>query len=136
MATVCLGRVAAVWGEPEALDAARRNLAFNLGRFLELRDGVGMIGLGGSAKLGAAAMAALAILEQEGFDGPHAEALAALIRGVDALWEEDGSFRSFHYPADRNDNQNFYPGEALLFLATLWRVTGDEGLHGRIMASF
>jgi hypothetical protein len=136
MATVCLGRVAAVWGEPEAADAARRNLAHNLGRFLEVRDGIGMIGFDGSAKLGAAALAALAIIEQEGFDGPHAGALEALIRGVDALWEADGSFRTFHYPASRNDNQNFYPGEALLFLATLWRVTGDEGLHARIMASF
>jgi hypothetical protein len=136
MATVCLGRVAAVWGDPAAADAARRNLAFNLGRFLEVRDGVGMIAFDGSAKLGAAALAALAILEQEGAEGPHADVLEALIRGVDALWEADGSFRTFHYPAGRNDNQNFYPGEALLFLATLWRLTGDPGLHERLMASF
>ena len=137
MATVCLGRIAAHWGEAEAADAARRNLAANLGRFLEMRaDGVGMIAHDGSAKLGAAALAALAILEQEGLEGPHGSEFAALARGVEALWQPDGSFRTFHYPAERNDNQNFYPGEALLFWSTLWARTREPALLERCLASF
>lgn len=138
MATVCLGRVAARWGEAEACDAARRNLKANLGRFLEVSaEGVGMIAHDGSAKLGAAALAALAILEQEGLEGAHGRELAALTRGVDALWQPDGSFRSFHYPAERaQDNQNFYPGEALVFWAALWERTRDPVLLQRFGASF
>jgi hypothetical protein len=137
MATVCLGRVAAQWGEAEAAEAARRNLGANLGRFFELSQaGIGMIAYDGSAKLGAAALAALAILEQEGLEGPHAQELAALIRGIDALWQPDGSFRTFHYPIQRNDNQNFYPGEALLFWSSLWARTREPALLERCLTSF
>jgi hypothetical protein len=136
MATVCLGRIERVFPDLGAAAAFARNLTANLADFFQEHDGVGTIAFGGSAKLGAAALAALAILEQEGTSGAHARELAALMRGVDALWNEDGSFRTFHFPKDRNDNQNFYPGEALVFWAALWSRTRDAALLDRFMRSF
>jgi hypothetical protein len=135
MATVCLGRIAASLGGV-ASTAARRNLTYNLETFLELRGELGMIAYDGTAKLGATALAALAILEREGTAGPHAMTFAALARGVQSLWQPDGAFKSFHYPVERRDHQNFYPGEALLFWATLWRDTANSALLRQFMTSF
>ncbi|HEX4416957.1 MAG TPA: hypothetical protein VH165_03615 [Kofleriaceae bacterium] len=95
-----------------------------------------MIAYDGSAKLGATALAALAILEQQGVAGPDREALAALTRGIEALWQPDGAFQTFHYPAGRSGNENFYPGEALLYWAARWRTTGDSQLLQQFMTSF
>ena len=56
------------------------------------------------------------------------------------LHQPDGSFRSFLTPPERNDNQNFYPGEALLFWAQRLRgdplVPPDATLETRFLASF
>ncbi len=136
MATVCLGRIARLWPDLGAADASRRNLARNLEDFYGERGALGIIEWNGAAKLGASALAALAILEGEGLRGSHAAELGALARGIEALWEEGGAFRTFHYPKTRNDNQNFYPGEALVFWAALWLETRDPTLLCRFMASF
>jgi hypothetical protein len=140
MATVALGRVAAWQKNSKAADAARCNLAYNLRKYYAEIDGVGAIILDGKAKLGATALAALAILEfrQTGLlaANDHAEVFDGLCRGVERLWQPDGAFRTFLVPADRNDNQNFYPGEALLFWATLHRHTREEALAEKCLASF
>lgn len=47
---------------------------------------------------------------------------------IDYLWQKDGSFRTFLVPQERNDNQNFYPGEALLYLAHKYRKLGEESI--------
>jgi hypothetical protein len=66
--------------------------------------------------LGAIAGAALAIAENPGGERyrDHLEALSATIV---ALWEPDGAFRTFLKPPEKNDNQEFFPGEALLYWA-------------------
>ena len=134
MASVCLAEIARREGTAEAARRVRRNLSHNLDRFLRVADGVGSIEYDGSAKLGAAALAGLAILKLAD-RSEFAEPFDALVRGVAALWCQDGSFRTFHKPADRNDNQNFYPGEALLFWAELYGATGDPELLDRILRS-
>jgi len=118
LATVALGRFAAWSGRAEDAAAAARNRAWIVDTWLKVSgDGIGTIYDGVSAKLGAAALVALALLEAPD-PGAHGEAYRALCRGVDALWRPDGSFRTFHRPAERNDNQNFYPGETALFWAS------------------
>ena len=52
------------------------------------------------------------------------------------LWRQDGSFRTFYRPADRNDCQNFYPGEALLFWAKRIVATRDPAPLARFRQSF
>jgi hypothetical protein len=81
-------------------------------------------------------MAALAIYEQEGRSGPHHGQLAMLLKGIDSLWQDNGAFRTFHFPRERNDNQNFYPGEALCLWARLLRDDTDPDLLCRFLKSF
>ena len=76
----------------------------------------------GSSKLGAAALALLAIVESPA-RAEYAKQEAGLKRTLEHLWMPNGSFRTFLIPADRNDNQNFYPGEALLAWARLLMKT-------------
>ncbi|MDD8023849.1 MAG: hypothetical protein PHX82_12145 [Paracoccaceae bacterium] len=140
MATVALGRIAQRTIAPAARDALLRNLAHNLARYYTEIGGLGAIILDGKAKLGAAALAALAILESRanGFLAPDAYAreFDGLCRGIAHLWQPDGAFRTFLVPPDRNDNQNFYPGEALLFWAALHRQTKDPELADKCLKSF
>ena len=55
---------------------------------------------------------------------------------VDHLWQPDGSFQTFYLPAGRTDNQNFYPGEALLLWAVTLEDEVDPELLERFMQSF
>ncbi len=135
LATISLGRLARFTAREDIREAARRNLACNLGSFFRVHDGIGVIEHAGSAKLGAAALAALALLEHPEPGAYHRE-LGLLQRGIESLWNPDGSFRTFHRPRDRNDNQNFYPGEALLFWAALYAHTSDGALLSRCARSF
>lgn len=140
MATVALGRIAARSGSAPDAAGARASLTYNLDKFYAEEDGLGMIIFEGKAKLGAMALAALAILEfrEAGIldAADHEAKFSALCAGILHLWQENGAFRTFLKPADRNDNQNFYPGEALLFLAALHRKTRDPNLARRCMTSF
>jgi hypothetical protein len=136
MATIALERVAAQRGEEAIHELAATNIAYNLATFYEREGELGLIvESDGDAKLGAAALAALAIIEH-----PQRKRFLdeerALRHTVDTLWQPDGSFRTFHRPVGRNDNQNFYPGEALLLWATLLDQEADPELHERFMASF
>ncbi|MGE0718820.1 MAG: hypothetical protein AB7P02_25465 [Alphaproteobacteria bacterium] len=133
MGSVALGRYARWSGDGQAAAAARRNLDGQLSRLHEiLSDGSGAIVLGGSAKLGAAAMAALAIIEDPRGER-HEAVLDSLILGIERLWQTDGSFRTFHFPRERNDNQNFYPGEAALFWAELYARRRDPVVLARLL---
>ena len=135
MATICLGRLARYTASRAVMEAARRNLACNLERFFRRRESIGTIEHDGTAKLGAAALAALAIHELDARD-THGEAYRLLSDGVAALWQPDGAFRTFHHPSHRNDNQNFYPGEALLFWTTRLCTDRDEALLAKCRRSF
>lgn len=140
MATIALEKTAAARDSSEGWALAARNLDYNLRTFYRSETGpdgetYGLIEYNGKVKLGAMSLAALAIVLH-----PERERWAsqeeALLRTIDSLAEADGSFRTFYKPADRTDNQNFYPGEALLLWAHLYRESPtDDGL-ARYMKAF
>ena len=136
MATVALIRHARHSESPAAMARSRRNLDHNLARFFRVHRGLGVIHHDGAAKLGAAALAALAILELPDNDA-YQPVYTLLCRGIEALWQADGAFETFHYPTSRkHDNRNFYPGEALLFLVHRYIREQDPDLFAKILLSF
>lgn len=122
LAAIALGRLAAFRRSPGLRDAAIANLGSNLDRYYrDINDGLGAIVEPTGAKLGASALAALAILESPA-RARFARQLDRLAAGIRALATPDGGFRTFHFPAQRDgDNWNFYSGEALLFWAEALR---------------
>lgn len=125
LATLALARWARRWGDATARGAARRNLRANLSRYFRpMGDGRGAIVERTGAKLGAAALAGLAILETPGGEGFTRE-LGMLAAGVESLADDELGFRTFFFPTERDgQNWNFYAGEAMLFWAEAmrWRV--------------
>lgn len=122
LGSLSLARLGEFRGSAEIREAARRNLRFNLARyFREIGGGRGAIVERAQAKLGAAAVAGLAILESPARDEFSRE-LAMLAAGIDSLAHEELGFRTFFFPAERDgENWNFYSGEALLFWAEATR---------------
>jgi hypothetical protein len=136
MASVCLGRIAGLGSMPGARQTALKNLRYNLRTFYhEEKGGLGGMLYDGSSKLGAAALALLAIVESPA-RAEYAKQEAGLKRTLEHLWMPDGSFRTFLIPAGRNDNQNFYPGEALLAWATLLDEDDNPALAQKFDKSF
>jgi hypothetical protein len=135
MATIALTRIAAERNDPDLFALAGKNIRYNLDNFYREENGLGLIEYDDKVKLGAVALAALAIVEHPN-RAAFAEEEAALRRTVHYLWREDGSFRTFYKPADRNDNQNFYPGEALLLWANLYRQSANAELRHRFAKSY
>ena len=127
LASLALARLGEHRGDAEIRDAARRNLRFNLAKyFRHLGDGRGAIVERTGAKLGAAALAALCILESPASSEFSSE-LGMLTAGVDSLADGENGFRTFFFPPERDgENWNFYSGEALLFWAEAIR-RGAEG---------
>ena len=118
LASLSLARLGALRGSVEIREAARRNLRFNLERYFRpIGAGCGAIVESTGAKLGAAALAALAILESPARE-EFASELTMLAAGVSSLADETRGFRTFFFPPEREgENWNFYSGEALLFWA-------------------
>lgn len=118
LGSLSLARLGRLRASAEIREAARRNLRFNLSRyFRDIGNGRGAIVERTGAKLGAAALAALAIIEGDA-QGEFREEVSLLASGIDSLADEEHGFRTFFFPAERDgDNWNFYSGEALLFWA-------------------
>ena len=118
LASLALARLGELRGSAAIRDAARRNLRFNLRRyFRDIGNGRGAIVERTGAKLGAAALAALAILESPARE-EFLEELRMLAAGVESLADDRLGFRTFFFPPERDgENWNFYSGEALLFRA-------------------
>lgn len=141
MATVCLGRMGHWKNDPKILARQVDNLNFNFTNFFSIEDGLGVIdnvalGRREGVKLGAVGLAALALIERPDLDqfDEHLEALLAM---VDHLHQDDGSFYTFYRPFQRRfDNKNFYPGEAMLAWATLYRQEPDPELLEQYMSAF
>ncbi|MCY4461799.1 MAG: hypothetical protein OXC26_15595 [Albidovulum sp.] len=73
------------------------------------------------AKLGAAAVAGLAILENPDHQ-EFLDELSMLCSGINSLVDSERGFRTFFFPEERDgENWNFYSGEALLFWAEAMR---------------
>ncbi|MEM1255310.1 MAG: aspartyl/asparaginyl beta-hydroxylase domain-containing protein [Cyanobacteria bacterium P01_H01_bin.21] len=142
MATLCLIRYARMTGRDDHQLLATHNLTYNLSQFYRSEDELGFVEYRGKVKLGAVALTALAILEYADLLSvsvdklPQTEHFTKLCRTVETLWQPDGAFRTFLKPCDRNDNQNFYPGEALLFWASLYQRTRAPELLERCKKSF
>jgi len=118
LGSLSLARLGELNRDAEIREAARRNLKFNLKRyFRNIGGGRGAIVENGGAKLGAAALAALAVLESPAA-GEFLTELGMLAAGVDSLADDELGFHTFFFPPERDgDNWNFYSGEALLFWA-------------------
>ncbi len=118
LATLALTRLGKFRDSAELRQAAQRNLHFNLTRYFRaIGDGRGAIVEPTGAKLGAAALAGLAILESPARE-EFADELGMLAAGIDSLVHDELGFRTFFFPAERDgENWNFYSGEALLFWA-------------------
>jgi hypothetical protein len=125
MATICLGRIAARTTDADARNRADRNLDHLIATYYREDGAHGLVIEGDKVKLGATSLTALAILESPD-RSRHADALARLTETTTFLQNSDGSFHTFYAPADRNDCQNFYPGETLLF----WAHALKAGLPG------
>ena len=126
LGTLSLARLGELRNCAEIREAAQRNLRFNMARyFRNIGDGCGAIVEPAGAKLGAAALAALAILESPA-QGELQTELAMLATGVERLADAENGFRTFFFPKRRDgENWNFYSGEALLFWAEARRRGAD-----------
>lgn len=114
------------------LGSPPRNLAYNWKKFAR----PGEIEYRGEVKLGAMAIAALALLDSPERQKYAAE-LAGLVRTIESLARPDGSFRTFLRPKKReNDNQNFYSGEAQLLRARLYCEKPEPAALARFMKTF
>lgn len=136
MATVAMNRAAKLAIDRGIWEKARQNIEYNLQHYYHRQGSFGLIHSDPDViKLGAVALAGLAVLEN--YNGAQYKAEErALAQTVLSLWQPDGSFRTFFRPRSRNDNQNFYPGEALLFWASLYERDRDPELLERFMKSY
>ncbi len=134
MATVSLIRAGRHFGDETVAEIAGRNIAYNLRKFYMDDGEFGSIEYGGKVKLGALALAALALHEHP--DSVAFRTIEGRLRNtILRLQADDGSFRTFLKPAGRNDNQNFYPGEALVYLTSVYAQNPDSDLLARIRKS-
>ncbi len=135
MATLSLCRLGHYRNDKNIFDAAEKNIRYNLRKFYHASGKMGLIEWNKKVKLGALSLAILSLYEhpkRKQFKRQEQRMRATL----DYLWQETGEFRTFFKPADRNDVQNFYPGEAQLCWAFLWRENKDPQLLDRFMKSF
>ncbi len=118
LASWSLARLAKHGNSAETGEVARLNLRFNLSRYFRpIGNGRGAIVESTGAKLGAAAVAGLAILETPARH-EFLEELYMLAEGIKSLADGELGFRTFFFPRERDgENWNFYSGEALLFWA-------------------
>ena len=117
LASSALARLGELRGSAELREAARRNLRYNLDRyFQDIGGGRGAIVETTGGKLGAAAVAGLAILESPARD-EFARELTMLAAGIDSLADDELGFRTFFFPAERDgENWNFYSGRSAAVL--------------------
>ena len=135
LATRCLFELAEEHKDADALIRAQRNLDYNLTKFYVASNGMGYIAHEQKWKLGAAALAALAIVRSPVSDS-YQEQEQGLRKAIDAALQEDGSFHTFLNDPSRDDNQNFYPGEVLLLWASLYEQERDAGLLAKFHKAF
>ncbi len=133
MATICLGRIAQRSPNQAIRDRADRNLDHLIATYFRNDGPHGIVIEGDKVKLGALALTGLAVLESPQ-RGRYEAVLARLVETIAFLQNPRGSFRTFYAPAERNDCQNFYPGEALLFWAHALKagvpgVTSEAYMH-------
>jgi hypothetical protein len=95
---------------------------------------LGVIEYRNKTKLGGVALAGMAMWLHPKRD-KWAQEIQGLRNIVDHLWHEDGSFTSF-YKGSKEEYFNFYPGEAMLWWATIYAETKDPELLAKYKKSF
>ena len=116
------------------LEAARRAVVYLQGRFRWAReaDAFYVMDDDGKAKLGANGLALVALARQMRYDARSADAASArrLANLILRMQQRDGSFASYYdlrgEPEDRASL--YYPGEAMLGLLELYKLTRDRRL--------
>lgn len=134
MGTAAIGRWARHTGNSDIYKRQKKNLKYNFDRYFEDEDEIGFIEYRNKRKLGAAALAGLAIIESDNYK--YFNDIEIKLRNLTyRMWNEDGSFNTF-YNSDRNDNHNFYPGEALLYWSIIYQQNEDPELLRKFFKSF
>ncbi|MDX1385984.1 MAG: hypothetical protein R3257_00235, partial [bacterium] len=130
MTTLALFRLGNYLQDPALLQAAEKNLEYNLNTFMKVEEDkkIAYIYFRKKAKLGAAAFALMSVLESKSH--PQREKLISyFLNFIIGLQQPNGSFKTFYLPVARNDNHNFYPGEAMLALMTLYETNTKKYSH-------
>ncbi len=136
MATIALGRAGSLQYDFGFWTRAHQNLEYNLNTYFHQDEANGVVYREpDEVKLGAVALAALALHEQGG-DSKTIGAENALNNTVTNLWQQNGAFQTFLRPPGTRRGENYYPGEALLYWAERYTRDRDPALLDRIMASF
>jgi hypothetical protein len=150
MATNAMVRWAIDRKDQAVFDVAEKNIEYNLATFFYYeRDGqklsfaegepvpddvLGVIDYQGKVKLGSIGLAAMAMWLHPKRE-KWIDEIYALDRMCTHLWHEDGSFTSFYRGSDK-EFHNFYPGEAMLFWATMYAETKDPEILRKFKLSF
>lgn len=136
-ATLALTELAKRRADAQLWARVGRNIDFNLAASFVEREGVGLIVEEGQHKLGAIALAALALAEQPDRTRWDAQ-LAGLARALAALQQPSGKLESYwgRTTPDDDDTQAFYPGEAMLASAALYALAPTPAALERYAASF
>jgi uncharacterized protein YyaL (SSP411 family) len=134
-AAISLFDLFAVTRDSRYLESARRAVKFLKLRFRPGRAGRGtyVLDYDGKAKLGANGLALIALtrgieIDSKSADRSHAIKLAALIL---SMQRSDGSFESYYKVSGgqaATTESLYYPGEAMLGLMRLFKLTGDARL--------
>ena len=130
MTTLALFRLGKYLQDETLLQAAETNLQFNINEYVTIEEDkkIAYILFRKKAKLGAAAFGLMSVLASQ--TNPEKEKLISYFtKFILSLHQKDGSFHTFYKPAKRNDNHNFYPGEALLALMTLYDSNPQKYSH-------
>lgn len=151
MATNAMVRWAHDRDDQEVFDLVETNIDYNVDHFFHFErdrkrislaegevpgdDTLGVIEYRGKTKLGGVALAGMAMWLHPKRD-KWIEEINGLRRMVDYLWhEDDGSFTSFYKGSDK-EYWNFYPGEAMLWWATIYADTHDPEVLRKFKKSF
>lgn len=137
MGTVAMGRAAKIHPELGADQRVEKNIEYNLAHFYKENDRLGWIEYEGNAKLGAAALSLISLIESPAREKFQRQE-AALFRLTNHLWTDSGKFYCFYLPESRKDDNlhNFYPGETLLSWSFLYAQNKDPEILKRSMQSF
>ena len=138
MGTVAMGRAARIHPERRVEARVEQNIRYNLGQFYRTEGDLGFIEYRNMAKLGAAALAMISLMESPARK-EFAPQEQGLLRLTKHLWNPTGRFNTFYKPKNRNDEDslhNFYPGETLLAWSFLYEQSKDKDLLDKSMKSF
>jgi hypothetical protein len=134
MGTVAMGRAAAINPDKGYGSRVEENIRYNLAQFYRTEGELGFIEYEKSAKLGAAALAMISLIESPARESFRAEE-NGLMKLTLHLWRPSGEFITFYKPEGMNENHNFYPGETLLAWSFLYEENQDPTLLEKIMGS-